>query len=386
MLQARLTRRTLLGAVALAAATGGQGLKVAAEDTITIGSFVATTGTGAPFGLDQLQAIKLAIKHINEAGGIQGHKLLLQYRDTAYEKTQAQSVMHEFVADQTVIGVLGPTSSAEAFAADPLAVAAGLPVLAPANGAKGIPQIGAYVHRINVPEERLLPAVARSAVKLLGLKKVTVLFAQDDPFALTGAKAFQEELKSEGVDILESVAYDAARTVDFAALLQRVAASKPEAIFVAAKSSDAALLLRQARQSGLDQPIIGNTSFTSPSLLAAAGDAVEGLIVGSVWDPSDPSEMNQRFVKDYKAAYNRDATSLAAGAYNTVYVLKQALDTSKEFTREGLQKGMLALKNYHYLGSEVKFVDLGNSLRDAELTTPYLFQYKNGKLIKLSSS
>ena len=71
--------------------------------------------------------------------------------------------------------------------------------------------------------------------------------------------------------------YDAARTVDFAALLQRVREGNPDAIFVAAKSSDAALVLRQARQNGLTQPIVGNLSFTSPSLLAAAGDAALGF-------------------------------------------------------------------------------------------------------------
>ena len=378
-----IRRRDAIIALALAAAVPGALAPAVAQETVTIGTFVATSGTGAPFGQDQLQGMQLAVKHINESGGILGRELVLQHRDTAYDKTQAQSVMHQFIADEAVIGVLGPTSSAEAFAADPAAVAAGLPVLAPANGAKGIPQIGPYVHRIGVPDERLLPAVAGAAVQTLGLKKVSILYAQDDPYALTGYQAFEQQLKDEGVEIVQALAYDAARTVDFAALLQRVKTAEPEAIFVAAKSSDAALVLRQARQNGLTQPIVGNLSFTSPSLLAAAGDAVEGLIVGAVWDPTDDSEMNQRFIEEYKATYNRDATPLAAGGYNSVYVVKEALENSKEFTREGLQKGLLAMDSYHYLGAEIQFVDVGDSLRDAALDKPILFQYKDQKLTKL---
>lgn len=380
----RLGRRGAMLALAVTAALPGLVLPAAAQETVTIGSFVATSGTGAPFGQDQLQGMQLAVKHINESGGIDGRELVLQHRDTAYDKTQAQSVMHEFIGDEAVIGVLGPTSSAEAFAADPAAVAAGLPVLAPANGAKGIPQIGPYVHRVGVPDERLLPAVAKAAVQTLGLKRVSILYAQDDPYATTGFQAFEAQLKSEGVEIVETVAYDAARTVDFAALLQRVREGNPDAIFVAAKSSDAALVLRQARQNGLTQPIVGNLSFTSPSLLAAAGDAVEGLVVGAVWDPTDASDMNKKFIADYKAAYDRDATPLAAGGYNAVYIVKEALEKSKDFTREGLQKGLLAMDSYHYLGTKIEFVDVGDSLRDAALDVPVLFQYKDGKLNKLT--
>ena len=141
-----------------------------AQDTVTIGSFVSTSGTGAPFGLDQLQGMELAIRHINATGGIAGRKIVLKQLDTAYDKTQAQSVVNTFVADKSVIGLIGPTSSAEAFAADPIAVAAKLPVLAPANGAAGIPQIGPYVHRIGVPEELLLPSAAKAALKQLKFK------------------------------------------------------------------------------------------------------------------------------------------------------------------------------------------------------------------------
>lgn len=380
----RTTRRMLLGLAASAVLCASATFATAQDQTVTIGSFVATSGTGAPFGLDQLQAMELAVKHINASGGIGGRQLVLQHRDTAYDKTQAQSVMHEFIADPAVLGVIGPTSSAEAFAADPAANAAGLPVIAPANGAKGIPQIGAYVHRVGVPEEALLPAVARAAAEILKFKRVAILYAQDDPFALTGYQAFEGELKKGGVEVIEAVPYDAARTVDFAALLQRIAEAKPDAVFVAAKSTDAALLLRQARQSGLVEPIVGNMSFTSPALLAAAGDSVEGLVVGAVWDPTDPSEMNQRFVTEYKTQYNRDASPLSAGAYNAVYVVKEALEKSNDFSREGLQKGLNSMSSYHYLGAEISLVDVGGGLRDAALDVPILFQYQGGKLNKIS--
>ena len=376
-----VTARLALCALSVVSLAGMQ--PVLAQDTVTIGSFVSTSGSGAPFGVDQLQGMELAIRHINASGGIAGRKLVLKQLDTAYDKTQAQSVVHNFVADKSVIGLVGPTSSAEAFAADPIAVAAKLPVLAPANGAAGIPQIGPYVHRIGVPEELLLPSAAKTAVKQLKLKKAAILYAQDDPFATTGFKAFQTQLKADMVDVVEVIGYDS-KAVDFTAQLQRLKDKNPEALFIAAKSSDGTVLLRQARQNGIMVPVVGNLSFTSPALVAAAGDAVEGLIVAAVWDSSDASEMNQRFIAEYKKSFNRDATPLAATTYNCIYVIKEALERSKDFSREGLQKGLLAMNGFKYLGSAIEFRSIGNGLRDAVVDVPVLFQHRGGKLTKMA--
>src|SRR5579872_3427388 len=375
------TRGRIVSLVA-AVAIAGLGFSAGAEETVTIGSFVSTSGTGAPFGVDQLQAIELATKHINASGGIAGHQLVIKQMDTAYDKTQAQSVVQQFIADKTVIGLIGPTSSAEAFAADPAAVVAHLPVLAPNNGAAGVPQIGPYVHRIGVPEELLLPGAATRAAEILKFKTAAILYAQDDPFATTGYKSFEQSLTANKINIAEVIGYDS-KSVDFTAQVERVKAKSPEVLFIAAKSSDGPVLLRAIRQSGMTVPVVGNLAFTSPALVAAAGDAVEGLIVAASWDSADTSEMNQKFIADYKASYNREPTPLSVTAYNCVYIVKEALERSKDFTREGLQKGLESMDSYHYLGVKIELKKIGNGLTDAAVETPVLFQYHGGKLVKL---
>nr|WP_246484742.1 ABC transporter substrate-binding protein [Marivibrio halodurans] len=353
-----------------------------AEDTVKFGSFVSTSGPGSPYGIDQDQAMKLAVKYINADGGILGRKVILDQQDTAFNKTQAQSVIRGFIGNDDVIAVVGPTSSGEAFAADPAAVAAGLPVLAPNNGAQGVPQIGPYVHRIGVPEELLLPAAAEYAAKALGLKTAAIMYAQNDAFATTGYEAFNESLEEVGVDVVQVVGYDSS-SVDFKSQLLLIKEKNPDAVFVAALATDAALLLRQMRQNGIDVPIVGNVAFTAPTLVEAAGDAVEGLIVAATWDPADTSELNQRFIADYKTEYDREPTALSANAFNCVYILKEAIENSKEFTREGVQKGLLAMRGYSYLGVPVEFKKIDGGLRDAAAERPILYKYKDGKPVKL---
>ena len=293
--------------------------------------------------------------------------------------------MKEMIADPSVIGLIGPTSSSEAFASVPAANAAKLAVLGPNLGATGIPQIGPYMHRIGVPEELLLPSLASRAVKMLKLKRVAIFYAQNDPFPVTGFKAFQAQLQTDLIEIVDVVGYDSKSTVDFTAPIERVRQKNPDGIFIAALSSDGAVLLRQIRQAGIKAPIIGNLGFTSPGLVAAAGDAAEGLIVGATYDPLDKGKVNVRFVEDYRAAYKRDPGPLAVPAYNAVYVLKNALERSGEISRAGLQRGLLATDGYEVLGSKIEFKKLGNDLTDAAITKPVLFQYQKGKQIRLDN-
>jgi branched-chain amino acid transport system substrate-binding protein len=372
----------LLSASLMVAGSWGSA-RAQTSEPIVIGSCLSTSGTGAGFGTDQLQAVELAVRHINASGGVLGRPFVLKQRDTGYDKVQAQSVMRELIADKNIVAVIGPTSSAEAFAADPAAVAARLPVLAPANGAQGIPQIGAYVHRIGVPEELLLPAVTKQVVKDLGLKTAAIFYAQNDPFAVTGFRAFQASLKAEHVDVVQVIGYDSKSTVDFTAQIQRVREAKPDAIFAAILTTDGAVLVRQLRQAGVTVPIVGNLTLSSPAIAAAAGEAINGLILGAVWDPEDSSAMNQKFVADFKRDYGRDPPPPTVAAYNSVHIIKEAIERSKDASRAGVQKGMLEMDSYHYVGLRIELKKLDNDLTDAFVDAPVLYQYRDEKLLKM---
>ncbi|HYW88333.1 MAG TPA: ABC transporter substrate-binding protein, partial [Chloroflexota bacterium] len=113
---------------------------------------------------------------------------------------------------------------------------------------------------------------------------------------------------------------------DFSAELEEIAASQPDALFVTAPSSAAAAILVQARKAGLQKlPIIGSNAFNSDTVLRSAGDAAEGLIVGSAWTVSGPSARNQQFVQSYRSRYGVDPDQVAAQAYTGVYLVANAL-------------------------------------------------------------
>ncbi|MFN5863203.1 MAG: branched-chain amino acid ABC transporter substrate-binding protein, partial [Pseudanabaena sp.] len=90
----------------------------------------------------------------------------------------------------------------QAFSADPIAERAGLPVIAPSNTAKGIPQIGKYISRVSAPVAVVAPNAIEAALKINPqIKKVAVFYAQNDAFSKSETGTFQETVKQKGLDL-----------------------------------------------------------------------------------------------------------------------------------------------------------------------------------------
>lgn len=343
-------------------------------EPIVLGAYAGSTGVLQAFGSFEDEGWAIAEAHLNEGGGILGRPVEIVFQDTGSDGDQAASIMEGFVSDQSIIGVMGPTSSGNAFSSHPIGIAAGMPIVAVSNNAPGIVEQGEVVHRISVPEETLLPTVVETIVADLGIERAAILHAQDDPFSEAGYVAFEAALAALDVEVSNVVAY-ASATPDLGPQIRQLADGEPDAVFVAAFAEDAGSFLRQARQNGLDVPVIGNASFNSPAQLEIAGDAAAGLIIGSQWWLEDPDARNQRFDEDYREQFDRAPGNFGAMAYNGAYVIKDALEASGDATREGLQSGLLSLDGYDHLGALIQFVD-----RDSVTDEPIILMVEEANL------
>ncbi|HLY28147.1 MAG TPA: ABC transporter substrate-binding protein, partial [Aggregatilineales bacterium] len=117
-------------------------------DPILIGVALAQTGSSSLLGQDQVVGAKIAEAYFNQRGGVNGRPIKLVYQDAGSTPDTATQAFNTLI-NGNVVAIVGPTLSTQAFAADPVASKAGVPVLAPSNTAGGIPQLGAYVTRIS---------------------------------------------------------------------------------------------------------------------------------------------------------------------------------------------------------------------------------------------
>ncbi len=218
---------------------------------------------------------------------------------------QGTNVFNKLINGDKVSLIMGPTLSNTAKITDPIAQKAGVPVLAISNTISGITEIGDYIFRDSLTENVVIPHTVKVAKEKLGLKKVAILYGNDDAMTKATYEVFKKELQAAGIQILSEQVF-AKGDRDFSPQLTQIKAQNPDAIIAAALAEEASGIASQARQLGIPKTvrIIGGNGLNSPGLIKNAGDAAEGIIVGAAWNITSTAPLNVKFVNDFTKKYN----------------------------------------------------------------------------------
>jgi branched-chain amino acid transport system substrate-binding protein len=311
--------------------SGPQGNGASSGPIVRIGAALSLTGPAKLSGMAQRNGIKLAQDEINASRVLGNTRLEVIVDDDGSDREQASTVFHRFIENSHVLAIMGPTLSDTALSVDPMAQQAGVPVLAISNATSGLTEIGDFIFRECLSEGQLTPAIIKAIRSRFKLHSAALLYSDTDPNR-AGSHGFKASLQDLGIRIATEHTFSRDQT-DFSPQLEDIAASRPDALFVVAPSSAAGTILIQARQHGLDKlPIVGNNAFNSAAVLRSAGDAAEGLIVGSAWSAEKTSARNQQFINSYRTRYGVDPDQLAAQAYTGVYILATAIQNAQTVT------------------------------------------------------
>lgn len=361
--------------------TTGEGLKGSGsgdscviDGTVSLGAALSLTGGAASYGESQQKGLELALDDLNAEEGVEYD---LKVEDDGSDPRQAISVFESFVSGGKSL-IIGPTLSNTAFQAQPIAQEGGVPVLAISNTATGITEQGDFIFRDSLTEAQVIPQTIETAKDTLGLKKVVVMYSNDDAFTESGYKVMESALKDQGVDVLETLKFSVKDT-DFRSLLTAAKEQKPDAIVVSALIEAAIPLVTQARELGIDQPIIGGNGFNNPALMKDAGDAAEGVIVGAAWNSASDSPENTAFMKAFEEKYGAGPDQFAAQAYAGMQIVDHAVRSGCSAERADVQKGLTEVKD---LATPLGSISI-NEDRDAE--HPAVVQIvKDGKFAVLN--
>ncbi|HWP23393.1 MAG TPA: ABC transporter substrate-binding protein [Candidatus Binatia bacterium] len=295
---------------------------------IKIGVAEALTGNAAQYGVPIRKGFELAAGEINAAGGIHGNKIQLIIEDEQGKKEEAINVFKKLIFQDKVLMLFGPTLSNSAQASDPVAQSAGVVVFGTSNTADGITSIGNYVFRNSVTEADILPVTLKVASRKTGLKRVAVLYGNDDIFTRSGYDNFVKALKGLKIPVTTTESF-AKGDVDFKPQLTKIKASAPDAIVLSALVAEGGPIMVQARQLGITVPFIGGNGMNSPRVFELAKGHSDDLWVGSPWSVENTAPENQRFIAAYQRAYGALPDQFAAQAYDAMYIVAQALKKMK---------------------------------------------------------
>ena len=324
-----------------ASAGKGTGDSCVLDKPVPVGAALSLTGAAASFGQSQKRGLEVAVDDLAKKPGV---KYELKVEDDTTDPKQGIAVFEQFISRSPVSVILGPTLSNGAKTTNPIAQEKKMPVLGISNTAAGITEIGDYIYRDSLPESAVIPQTIAKAKQKLGLKKVVVMYSNDDAFTESGFKAFEAALKKEDVQIVKTLTFSKADT-DFRALLTDAKGAQPDALVVSGLIEAAVPLVTQARQLGITVPIIGGNGFNTPKLMADAGKAAEGVIVGGAWNSAAQSPENSAFIAAYKAKHSSDPDQFAAQAYTGLLLVDAAVRSGCSGEREAIKAGLLTLKD-----------------------------------------
>ena len=295
---------------------------------LKIGVAEALSGGAAQYGAAIRNGFQLAAEQINAAGGINGDKIQLVIEDEQGKKEEAINVFKKLLFQDKVLMVFGPTLSNSAQAADPIAQASKTVVFGTSNTADGITSIGDYVFRNSVTEADVLPETLKMAIRKGNIKKVAVLYGNDDVFTKSGYDNFKKALADLNLSVTTTETF-AKGDVDFKAQLTKIKAGNPDAIVLSALIAEGGPIMVQARQLGLNIPFIGGNGMNSVKVFDLAKDKSDGLYVGSPWSIENQTETNRKFVVAYTSKFKMAPDQFAAQAYDALHIATQALKTVK---------------------------------------------------------
>ena len=369
------------GAMFMSALTGcgGGGSKGADGDTIKIGGVLEMTGGSASFGISSKNGIDLALKKINEKGVLGGKKLSLVVADTKSEASEATNAMQKVISQDKVVAVIGPNQSSAVIAAGAINNGSKVVDVTPMGTNPDVTvdpsskKVQPYSFRTCFIDPFQGTVMASFASNDLKVKKAAIYIDNTSDYAKGLAQFFKENFIKNGGEVVIEEAY-LQKDTDFKATLTKIKAANPDFIYIPGYYQEVGLIVKQAREMGINVPMAGGDGWDSAKLPEIAGKAaLDNTFFSSLYSPDDTSDLNKNFVAEYKKAYNTNPDVFAALAYDSTLLVAEAIEKAGSADPVKIAEAMAKISGFKGVSGEVTFNEEHNPIKSA-----VIIEHKNG--------
>jgi branched-chain amino acid transport system substrate-binding protein len=252
----------------------------------------------------------------------------------------------KLISRDKVIALIGEVSSGRSLEAAPIAQKEKIPMIAPAATNEKVTQVGNYIFRVCFIDPFQGEVMAKFATTDLKVKKVAVLSSVANAYSVGLAKVFKETFTKGGGQIAVEKNFTEGDK-DFRAQLTAVKAANVEAVFVPSYYTEAALVVRQARELGITVPFFGGDGWEDEQLLNIGGEALNGCYYSTHFSAENTDPVVKTFVGKYKARWSNEVPgAFSALGYDAIYVLADAIKRAGGTDGEKLRDALAATKNF----------------------------------------
>jgi len=315
-----------------------------AGETIKVGVIGPETGEEAELGLMTLDGVELAVKEINDKGGIKMRKVEVIHYDTKGSAGATQDAIAKLIREK-VIAIIASPSGWSTFAPVWM-VNESRTIFISAGSRRHIGRSGPYIFRVSLPDERATQDTIRYCMERLGYRRFALLQSMvDDEYSLSFGGLYRKAVLDNGGMIVAEGHIFLDQGIDKVISRVKMDARGPiDAIIFAGDADGAIMVLKEARRQGLKAPLIGGEKLYRDEFLKA-GEMVDGSILYSSFAMEDTSPQTARFIELYKKKRGKNPTSLSALGYDSFMLVAKAVEDACTLDRVKIRDGLTRIKD-----------------------------------------
>lgn len=351
-------------------------------DSIKVGVNLELSGGVASYGESLKKGIDIAVAEINKKGGVDGKKINLVEVDNKSEAAEATNGAVKLTSQDKVTAIIGAATSGDTVAQTQIANDTKTVLLTPSGTSPNVTvtdkgKLNEYVFRTSFIDPFQGTVAANFAAKELKVKNVAIFADSASDYAKGLAASFKETFEKEGGKIVAEEAY-VAKDTDFRATLTRIKSKNPEFVFIPGYYEEVGLIIKQARELGLNVPFMGADGWDSPKLVELAGaKALNNTFITNHYSSEDPDKKIQDFVSTFKDKYNGEApNAFNALGYDTVYLLADAIKRAGSTDTAKIKDELAKTKDLSLVTGVVSIDKNHNPVKSATV-----LEYKDGKQV-----
>ena len=375
-------RRAAVAAVVVTAAAGatagcGSSSGTAGGKDATIAVAVATSGPDGALGVPMADAVKLAVREAQQAGGLPG-RLAVEVEDDQEKPEVATTLARKFCGESGTIAAIGDLASEVTLGTQPVYDGCGLAQITPVSSADGLTAKGYKRFFRTTPNNSAegTGAAAYLHAHLSGLKSAATIDANDTT-TVGLANAFASAFAAAGGRKIVTQEHITSGSTDFRGVLTKIIGERPDVLYLSLFFNDAALITKQARELGYTGQIVAVDASVTPEYVKIAGQqAAEGVLMSNLGlDPTKtPSAVS--FTKDFRAAFGTAPNAYAANAFDAANVVIAAWKQAGSADRAKVADA-IASTSLQGTQGPIAF-DAKGDLRDPQIG---MFQVKHGTIV-----
>jgi len=359
---------------------------VYAKDTIKIGAILAVTGPASFLGAPEAKTLEMLVDEFNKKGGIKGNKIELIIKDSGASPEKAISFAKQLIEEDKVFAIIGPSTSGETMKIKNIAEESKTILLSCAAAEVIVNPVAKYVFKTPQKDSDAVLKIFQN-MKKKGIAKIGVL-SSNTGFGKAGKEQIEKLAPENGITILVNEVYDKAAS-DLTAEVTKLKAANVQAIVNWSIEPAQAIVIKNAKQIGLNVPLYQSHGFGNIEYVKAAGPAAEGvifpagrlLVADSLPKSNKQKAVLLKYKKDYETKFKEDVSTFGGHGYDAFMILANAIEkagTDKEKVRDTIEN----MKGFVGTGGIFNFSATDHNGLDIDAFE--MLTVKKGKFVQLS--